>query len=193
MTARSGRLRIVAGTHRGRRIEVPPGDAARPTGDRVRESLFSILESGRAGIPELAGAHVLDAFAGSGALGIEALSRGAGHTTFFDTDRSAIATIEANVDALGLSDRAVIRRADALRPPAPGADACDFVFLDPPYDSGMTQTAAKALTNAGWVAPDGLLAVEMRRGDTFATPPGFERIDGRTYGDTELFLLIFIG
>lgn len=193
MSSRAGRLRIIAGTHRGRLIEVPPDGHTRPTGDRIRESLFSILESGRNDLPQLRGARVLDAFAGSGALGLEALSRGAGHTTFFDTERPAIATVRANVTALGLDERVDIRRADASRPPPAGGRPCDIVFLDPPYDSGMTVRAAEALAEAGWVARNGIVAVETRRGAAFAVPARYTLSDSRTYGDTRLILITFSG
>jgi 16S rRNA (guanine966-N2)-methyltransferase len=191
MSRHPGRLRIVGGSLKGRLIEVPPGNNARPTGERIREALFSILVSGRGnGIPDLAGARILDAFAGSGALGFEALSRGAGHTRFFDTDRSAISTLESNASYLGLDSRQVdIRRADATRPPPATGSGCDLVFLDPPYDSGMTETAPQALAAAGWIAEGGVAVVEMRRATPFADPPGFTRIDMRQYGDNVMILL----
>lgn len=188
MSSQPGRLRIIGGTHRGRRIEIPPGSDARPTGDRVRESLFNILVNGLADAPGLADARVLDACAGSGALGIEALSRGAGQAVFFDTDRAAVRQITDNLAALGLTERADVRRADTTRPPA-GAP-CDFIFLDPPYDSDTAQVAPGALARAGWVAPGGLCVIETRRGTGLDFGDDFAPVDARSYGDTSLHFLI---
>ena len=188
MRSQPGRLRIIGGTHRGRRIEIPPGSDARPTGDRVREALFSILASGVTDAPGLKDARVLDACAGSGALGIEALSRGAAHAVFFDTDRPARVQIGVNLDALGLADRGDVQRADATRPPA-GAP-CDIIFLDPPYDSEVAQAAPAALADAGWIAPGALIVIETRRGKDIDCGPGFETADTRSYGDTSLHFVI---
>jgi len=184
-----GRLRIIGGTHRGRRIEIPPGSDARPTGDRVREALFNILASGIANAPGLRDARVLDACAGSGALGIEALSRGAAHAVFFDIDRPARVQIDVNLDALGLGDRGDVQRADATKPPA--GTPCDIVFLDPPYDSEVAQTAPAALAENGWIAPGGLIVIETRRGTDIDCGPGFETVDTRSYGDTSLHFVIW--
>lgn len=190
MRSQPGRLRIIGGTHRGRRIEIPPGSGARPTGDRVREALFSILASGVGDASDLSGARVLDACAGSGALGIEALSRGAAHAVFFDIDRPARVQIAANLETLGLDDRADIHRsADATKPP-PGIP-CDIIFLDPPYDSEIARTAPAALAEAGWIAPGGLLVIETRRGTEIDCGPGFETVDTRSYGDTSLHFVIW--
>ena len=188
MKSQPGRLRIIGGSHRGRRIEIPPGTNARPTGDRVREALFSILTSGIGDAPALRDSRVLDACAGSGALGIEALSRGAAHAVFFDTERSARVQIGENLDALGLSERADVHRTDATKPPA-GAP-CDLVFLDPPYDSETAQTAPAALAKSGWIAAGGLIVIETRRGTEIDCGPGFETVDTRSYGDTSLHFVI---
>tara|TARA_R110002110_G_scaffold376568_2_gene586883 strand:+ start:396901 stop:397476 length:576 start_codon:yes stop_codon:yes gene_type:complete len=184
LRSQPGRLRIIGGTHRGRRIEIPPGSDARPTGDRVREALFSILASGVGDTAGLKDARVLDACAGSGALGIEALSRGAAHAVFFDIDRPARVQIGTNLDALGLSERADVQRMDATKPPA--GTPCDIIFLDPPYDSDVAQTAPAALVENGWIAPGGLIVIETRRGKEIDCGPGFEIIDTRHYGDTSL-------
>ncbi|MEP4379987.1 MAG: 16S rRNA (guanine(966)-N(2))-methyltransferase RsmD [Alphaproteobacteria bacterium] len=192
MRSQPGRLRIIGGSHRGRRIEIPPGSDARPTGDRVREALFSILTSGIGDTPGLPDARILDACAGSGALGIEALSRGAARAVFFDTDRPARVQIGANLDALGLGDRADVHRTgDATKPPA--GTPCDIVFLDPPYDSDVAQTAPAALAASGWIAPGGLIVIETRRGTEIDCGPGFEMVDMRSYGDTSLHFVIWEG
>ena len=184
MKSQAGRLRIIGGTHRGRRIEIPPGSDARPTGDRVREALFSILASGVGVTASLNDARVLDACAGSGALGIEALSRGAAHAVFFDTDRPAKVQVGTNLDALGLGERAEVQRMDATKPSA--GTPCDIVFLDPPYDSEIAQTAPAALAESGWIAPGGLIVIETRRDKEIDCGPDFETIDTRSYGDTSL-------
>ncbi|MBT4906207.1 MAG: 16S rRNA (guanine(966)-N(2))-methyltransferase RsmD [Rhodospirillaceae bacterium] len=190
MKSQAGRLRIIGGSHRGRRIEIPPGSDARPTGDRVREALFSILASGIGNAHGLDGAHVLDACAGSGALGIEALSRGAAHAVFFDIDRPARVQISVNLDALELSDRADVHRTgDATKPPA--GTPCDIVFLDPPYDSEVAQTAPAALAESGWITPGGLVVIETRRGTEIDCEPGFEIVDTRSYGDTSLHFVVW--
>jgi 16S rRNA (guanine966-N2)-methyltransferase len=158
-------LRIIGGKHRGRAIAAPEGQATRPTASRARESLFNILAHAswrEDGTSPLIDARVLDAFAGSGALGLEALSRGAAHATFLDNDASAIRLIGENVRKLGEAGSAKVVRADATRPP-PGPEPCDLVFLDPPYRSGEAAPALAALAGAGWVAPDAVEAIDERR------------------------------
>jgi 16S rRNA (guanine966-N2)-methyltransferase len=150
-------LRIIGGRHRGRRLRFPPGVDIRPTPDRVRETLFNWLQ------PRIVGARVLDLFAGSGALGLEALSRGAAHATFVEKDRRAAAAIDALVREWQEPDASVVCR-DALswlagaEPSAP----FDVVFLDPPYDAGLLGGAAAALTRAGLLAPDARIDIERR-------------------------------
>ena len=170
-------MRVVAGRWRGRRLQAPPGDATRPTSDRVREALFSILGE------KVAGARVLDLFAGSGALGIEALSRGAAEATFVDTAAAAIRAVKANLDALGA--QAEVRRADARRflGGASGeARQYDLVFLDPPYRLagrlGDELTAALAAV----LAPGAVVVAESdRRAPLELQLP---TLDERRYGDT---------
>ena len=182
----AGRIRINAGSHRGRMIEVPPGAGSRPTGARVREALFSILVHIEPGVE---GSTVLDACAGSGALGIEALSRGAARATFFETGQDALATIADSLQSLDLDDRAEAKRADAQKPP-PNRDApCDLVFLDPPYASVVAAIAPQALIEAGWIGPETLLIIETRRSEPVTPESGFTEIDRRGYGDTSLYLL----
>ncbi len=183
-------LRVVGGRHGGRRIAAPAGDFARPTSDRVREALFSILESKQA----LGGARVLDGCAGSGALGLEALSRGASHVTFFDTSRRALKTVGENVAALGEQSAADIRQADATNPPkAEGSDACSLVFLDAPYRTDIAERALSALAAAGWLADPALVIVETERNARLELPNGFSESDRRHYGSTELHFLNYPG
>lgn len=156
-------MRIIGGAWRGRRLHAPPGAATRPTSDRVRQALFDMLLHARwAGRGALEGAAVLDAFAGTGALGLEALSRGAATATFLERDRAALAALRANVAACGAGDRTRVLDADALWPPSPGAPAA-LVFLDPPYGENLVPRAVAALAGAGWLAPDALLVAEVGR------------------------------
>ena len=155
-------LRIVGGVHRGRRLAVPPGDAVRPTSDRAREALFNILSHGdfaAAGLP-FADRPVLDAFAGTGAFGLEALSRGASAAAFIENGREALAALRRNTATLDEADRAHIVAGDATRPPR-AAFACAVAFLDPPYGSGLAAVALPALAAAGWLAPRALAIVEL--------------------------------
>jgi len=178
-------MRIIAGTHRGRRLEAPPDEKIRPTADRVREALFSILAHRLDGF---AGKRILDAFAGSGALGLEALSRGADSATFLDGDRKALALCRRNAEALELSDRANFLLADATSPPL-AAGACDLILLDPPYGQGLGEKALAALAEAGWVGPAALAVIEADRSHPEAAPAGFTALDSRDYGRTRILLL----
>jgi 16S rRNA (guanine966-N2)-methyltransferase len=188
-------MRVVGGSWRGRRLEAPEGEAVRPTSDRAREAVFNILAHGKHARGEgspIPGARVLDAFAGSGALGIEALSRGAAHATFLETSPAALAAIQRNLAAVGGLDRATVRRADCLAPPAAPAP-CGIVFLDPPYGEGLSAPALTALTQAGWIADDALCVVELSRDDTFVIPEGFAAVDDRRYGRARLVILTRAG
>jgi 16S rRNA (guanine966-N2)-methyltransferase len=153
-------MRIVGGELRGRRLIAPEGRATRPTADRVRQALFDILAHAPwAGVEAVAGARVLDAFAGTGALGLEALSRGAAEAVFFETDARARQALAANIAALRLTDRARVLAADATRPPH--GQPCTLVLLDPPYGAeNLPARAVAALTAAGWIAPGALVVLE---------------------------------
>ena len=190
-------MRITGGSWRGRRLAVPRGRDVRPTNDRVREALFAILQHndfGRPGGPVLPGdeTRVLDACAGSGALGLEALSRGAAHATFLDTDAAALAACRANLRALGIADRATALSADALRPPRPAAPVA-IAFLDPPYFSGLGPQALTALAKAGWLALGAICVVEHAARERFAAPEGFELLDERHYGAAGIALVRWRG
>jgi len=191
-------MRIIAGYHRGRRIESPEGLSTRPMTDRVRESLFNILQA------EVAESIVLDLFCGSGALGLEALSRGAAACTFVDSGRAAVETVETNCRRLGLSDRAdrvrILCR-DALRPgpwirPA-GADAYTLAFVDPPYamtggpdGRARLATMGAELVRLGVIAAGATVMLRAERGTDAGLPwEGFDVDDTRTYGSTTLHLM----
>ncbi len=183
-------MRIVGGRHRGRRLLAPPGGAVRPTSDRAREALFNILSHGRFaadGIP-FAEAAVLDAFAGTGAVGLEALSRGAAEAVFIEHDRDALASLRRNIEALGEDARAVVMPGDATRPPR-GGRACAVAFLDPPYHSGLAAPALEALAAARWLAADALAVIEIAARETLSPPAGFMLLDQRVYGAARLVLL----
>ena len=184
-------IRIIGGKHRGRGIETPQGQTTRPTSNRARESLFNILAHASwrdDGTSPLVGARVLDAFAGSGALGLEALSRGAAHATFLDNDATAIKLIGENVRKLGEAAAAKVVRADATRPP-PSREGCDLAFLDPPYRSDMAGSALVALTGNGWLNPEAIVTVELAATEDLAVPAGFEAIDERRYGAAKIVIL----
>ncbi len=179
-------MRIVGGSYRGRRLAVPEGAPVRPTRERVREALFDILAHG-IGVT-LSGAHVVDAFAGTGALGFEALSRGAAAVTFMETDRAARQAIRAAAAALDAADRAHVLAADALRPPAADA-ACTLALMDPPYGSGLAAPALTALAAGGWLADGAVAVVEQGARATLDPPRGFTPMDERRYGTTRLVFL----
>lgn len=181
-------MRIVAGRHRGRHLAAPEGLAVRPTSDRTREALFNILGQGRDDLPALAGARVLDAFAGTGALGLEALSRGADNVSFIESQPTAIATLERNIRALEEEDSTEVIRADALRPPRTSYPA-DIVLMDPPYSQGLAEPAITALARAGWIGAASLVVVELMAKEPFTPPAGFAIRDQRKYGKARLVFL----
>ncbi len=190
MNRSPGRLRIIAGDLRGRMIDIPPGNHARPTSSRVREALFSILTHMEPGVQD---SRILDACAGSGALGFEALSRGADHVTLLDSDRRTADAITANGRALNVVDRITVRRADAKHPPRAAGRPCNILFLDPPYDSDVAALAPSALAATGWIGPDTLVVIETRRATPVLPETGFETIYTRDYGDTSVYFQKFSG
>jgi 16S rRNA (guanine966-N2)-methyltransferase len=187
-------VRIIAGRHRGRRLVAPPGAATRPTADRVRQALFDMLwhapwAKGADGRSMVEGARVLDAFAGTGALGLEALSRGAATAAFLENDRAALAALRANIAACREEARCTVLPADATRPPR-APQPCTLVFLDPPYDggAGLMEAALAALGEAGWIAPGAILCAEYGMPPS-APPPGFESLAERAHGAARLLVL----
>ena len=176
-------MRIIAGRFRGRPLATPPGGATRPTADRVREALFSMLASRIGSFEDL---RVADLFAGSGAVGFEALSRGAAHAAFVENDPKARSVIEANADKLGVSDAVRILGGSALS--LPRSEPFDLIFADPPYAERSGSAAVKAVVEAGWLAPGGWMSVETARGD--AVDPLDLEIDAeRDMGRARLSLL----
>ena len=172
--------RIIAGRWKGRRLLAPEGPRTRPTSDRARQAIFDMLwHAPWAGRDRVEGARVLDGFAGTGALGLEALSRGAAHATFLENDPAALAAIRANLLACRGAEGRVIP-ADAARPPR-AAEPCTLVFLDPPYGMELLPPALAALGRAGWIAPGALLCCELGPGDD-APAEGFREVAQRTHG-----------
>lgn len=181
-------MRIVGGRLRGRRLDAPAGRDTRPTSDRNRESLFNIVCHHDWGAAALDGGRVLDAFCGSGALGLEALSRGAAAAVLMDTAQPALACARANVAALGETGNVAVLRADATRPPRADA-ACSLLLLDPPYGKDLATRALAALTLAGWAAPQAVAVVEESDTGLFSAAPGWELLDSRQNRGTILRFL----
>jgi 16S rRNA (guanine966-N2)-methyltransferase len=181
-------MRIVGGRLGGRTLKAPSSQAIRPTADRLRETLFNILAHGY-GDP-VTGARVLDLFAGTGALGLEALSRGAAFALFVDQSTEARALLRANVEALGAggSSKIYLRDATRLGSPTP-LDPFTLAFLDPPYLHGLAERALVSAKTGGWLAPQALAVVEEAADAPFVTPDGFVELERRTAGDTILVFL----
>ncbi|HEY4163153.1 MAG TPA: 16S rRNA (guanine(966)-N(2))-methyltransferase RsmD [Dongiaceae bacterium] len=181
-------MRIDAGSHKGVKLAAPEGEDTRPTSDRTRQAVFNILAHGYDAIRD---AKVLDVFAGSGALGLEALSRGGDRATFIESDRNAAEAIKRNIAACKEQARAQLFIADARKPPKVIAGTwapCSLVFLDPPYGKDLIPPALIALRDAGWIAPEALIVAEMHRRDVVEVA-GFELIDDRNYGKARIVLL----
>ena len=184
-------MRIVGGRLRGRPLGGPKSSAIRPTADRLREALFNILV--HAHDDPITGARVLDLFAGTGALGIEALSRGAGFCRFVERGEAAAAAIQANIASLGLGACGAIDRRDATRLGAVHpAEPFSLAFLDPPYGQGLAEKALVSAREGGWLKTDALIVVEEAVKAAFAPPGGFLQLERRAYDDTELIFCRFI-
>jgi len=192
-------LRIVSGQYRGRALAAPPGDATRPTSDRAREAMFNVLEHA-AWSPGLGGARVMDLFAGSGALGLEALSRGAVFCLFVETDAAARGVIRQNTETLApsgdLFGRTRIHRRDATDlGPRPAGDGATFglAFLDPPYARGLGELALDQLATGGWLTPGAVVVFERGEGEPEPLARGFEVLDDRRYGAARVFFMRWAG
>lgn len=184
-------MKITAGLWRGRALRAPAGPDIRPTSARVRESVFNILIHGCAGA-RIEGAAVLDVFAGAGAMGLEALSRGAARAVFIDKNPAALGAVRRNAGALGCAGAVETCRLDAARPGPPPAKArapFDLAFLDAPYGEGLTGPALAALAARGWLAPGAVCAAETGARETLAPPPGFEMLDERRFGAAKAVFL----
>ena len=184
-------MRIIAGKHRGRPIQVPHTKGLRPTADRAREAVFNILEHGIEW-QGFAGAGVLDVFAGTGAYGLESLSRGAALATFVDSDPAALLAIRRNAASLGEARSVVLLKLDATRLPPPArivkAPAA-LAFLDPPYESGFAVPALQGAASRGWIASGAVAVVEVGAREPLAPPPGYDVVDERVYGAARVVFL----
>src|SRR5438128_12273009 len=181
-------MRVVGGRLRGRNLAAPASRDIRPTADRLRESVFNILV--HAYDNPIEDARVLDLFAGTGALGIEAVSRGAKFALFVDNGAEARALLRNNVETLGLGGTTKVYRRDATNlGPAHPMEPFSLAFLDPPYGKGLAEKALASLRDGGWLTPRALLVVEETKAAAFAVPEGFEELERRTYDDTEFVFL----
>jgi 16S rRNA (guanine966-N2)-methyltransferase len=181
-------VRIVGGRLRGRALAAPKSAAIRPTADRLRESLFNILI--HAYDDPVTGARVLDLFAGTGALGLEALSRGAAFALFVDDGIEARALLRQNVEALGAAGATRIFRRDAAKlGPAHPVEPFSLVFADPPYGKGLAEKALASARDGGWLTEDALIVIEEAADAAFTSPDGFAEVERRRYDDTELIIL----
>ncbi|MCW2681368.1 MAG: putative methyltransferase [Frankiales bacterium] len=173
--------RVIAGHAGGRRLQVPPGTTTRPTSDRAREGLFSSLQS----LLDLEGTRVLDLYAGSGALGLEAVSRGAASATLVESDPDAVAVLRANAEHLGFRSAYVVAQPVERFLAVDAEPRYDLALVDPPYELEVEPVLEQLLP---WLAPDAVVAVERRtRRSTFAWPPGYEQVRERTYGEATLW------
>jgi 16S rRNA (guanine966-N2)-methyltransferase len=179
-------VRIVGGRLRGRALASPAGDATRPTSDRVREAAFNILAHGIDGFV-IEGVRVLDLFAGTGALGCEAISRGAAYCLFVDDDAEARGAIRENVEAFGLTGVTKIFKRDATALGDAGKyGQFGLVFLDPPYGKGLAERALVSAASGRWIAANAVVVVEEQKAARIAWPSGFVEIDHRIWGDTQM-------
>ncbi len=184
-------MRIVAGRLKGRAIVAPEGQGTRPTSDRARQAIFNVLEHAAWAEP-LSGARVMDLYAGSGALGFEAMSRGAAFCLFVETEDEARGAIRENADAYGLMGATRVHRRDAtdlgVRPGSAG-EAFTLAFLDPPYGKGLGEVTLQRLREGNWLAPGAIVVVERGANEPDIDTPGYARLDQRTYGAAEVLFL----
>jgi 16S rRNA (guanine966-N2)-methyltransferase len=181
-------MRIIAGRFRGHALKTPKTYRVRPTSDRLRETLFNVLAHSYGDPVE--GARVLDLFAGTGALGLEALSRGAAFALFVEDGVEARGLLRGNAEALGVGGISRIFRRDATRlGPAHPNEPFSLVFADPPYGKGLAEKALMAAREGGWLVPDALIVVEEAGDAAFTVPAGFEEIETRSYGEAKLIFL----
>lgn len=185
-------MRIIGGKFRGRRLKTPEDQRVRPTTDKVRQAIFNILMHNDFGEFSLEGAHVLDGFAGTGALGLEALSHGADYCLFIDVSADSRALVRENIESLDLTGVSKIWRRDATKPGPMGAGAkgpFSLIFLDPPYRKDLIPPAMTALNAGGWLSEDAVIVAETAAEEDIPQADGFTVQDERTYGDTRVLFL----
>jgi 16S rRNA (guanine966-N2)-methyltransferase len=181
-------MRIIAGRLKGRALQSPASQDIRPTSDRLREAIFNVLA--HAYDDPVEGAAVIDLFAGTGAMGLEALSRGAKRVLFVDDGTQARALIRANVEAFGLGGATKVFRRDATKlGQAPAGDRFALAFLDPPYGKGLVEPALIALRDGGWLLPEALVIAEEAADAQLTVPDGLTQLEQRVYGDTQVLIM----
>jgi len=181
-------MRIIGGQHRGRKLISPASNHVRPTSDRMRETIFNILSHGPVA---LQGARVLDVFAGTGALGLEALSRGAAFATFADKDIRSVKLVQENIKSLKLEDNTAIKRLDATNLP-PSSEQFDLIFLDPPYHQNLIEPVLLSLKNGHYLAPHTMLVIECGADEVFEMSEGFSLYKEDTYGQAKYSFFEFL-
>lgn len=174
-------MRVIAGVYKGRRLDCPKGDAVRPTTDKVKEAMFGAIQF------EIRGAKVLDAFAGSGALGIEALSRGAAHVDFVEKNNACLKALEQNLTATGAKNHRIYR-GDVIKL-MPSLGLYDIMFLDPPYDEGLYGPVLEAARESEKLVSGATVVLECRKKFDFVLPMGYNLTKSKDYGDISLWFL----
>lgn len=190
-------MRVIAGKFKGRNIETlkDHSPTLRPTTGVAREALFNILSHGQFaedGTNILHGARVLDLYCGSGALAIEAMSRGAGYAVFIDMEKKHLDIARKNIEKLGESENAAFIRADSSNPP-PAHVPCNLVFIDPPYNKGLAQITLENLMKGNWLTKDAILVIETAKREDVIVPEGFEELEDRTYGNSRMRIIRWNG
>jgi len=188
-------MHVISGKYKGRRIETLPGKEIRPTTGRAKEAMFNILTHGRfyGEASPLPGARVIDIFCGSGALGLEALSRGAEHVTFVDENPKALEITRKNIEHIGVTGSADFLRADSTRVPPTRKDPCTLAFVDPPYETGVAAKAVENLISGKWLAPGAIIVIEQSKREDLKTPVGCTGLDERIYNSTKIIILEYAG
>lgn len=182
-------MRIIGGSMRGKVLMSPQSETTRPTSDRLRESLFnSLLHNPRFGLMGLQGLKVLDVFAGTGALGLEALSRGAHHVTFIERDASALKVLKSNIKSCACEDKTTVMSVD-VKDIRPSSHAYDLIFMDPPYNQDLVPLVMEKLITYGYTKSDTLWCIEVAKSETPAFPEGFKIISERKMGAGKVYIL----
>lgn len=176
-------MRVIAGAYKGRRLDCPKGDAVRPTTDKVKEAMFGAIQF------KIQGAKLLDAFAGSGALGIEALSRGAAHVDFVEKNRTCLKSLEQNLSAIG-AENCRVYGSDVMKL-LPSLGLYDIMFLDPPYDDGLYGPVLEAAREGGKLVPGATVVLECRKKFDFVLPMGYNLTKSKDYGDISLWFVTY--
>ncbi len=188
-------MHIFSGSLKGRKIDSPRGSSVRPTSGRTREAIFNLLTHGNfleSDASVLEGAHVLDLYCGSGALAFEAISRGAAHAVLIDIENNNLEAVRHNAARMGIEKQMVCIRSDSSNPP-PARVACNLIFIDPPYMSGLAQKTLTNLSKTGWLAENAIIVLELEKREDVEIPEEFEQLSDRRYGITKVIILRWKG